>query len=358
MKKIKSTVALIAAGILGSICFIGCGAETSSVECTMQEVMVYMPDGAPSMAFAKLMQEDTADNGVMYVVVNPSTIAGRITNKDESKNADICVLPVTAASKLVGDGTRYQMLGVVTNGNLCVLSKDEALINAFEADSYRDISYLVGKTVGVMKINDLPGVTFKAILDGYGVGWQELKNDGTIAPDKVNLKAIADATAIDASATDVSCYVVAEPAASVQVNKKGFTNVCTLDTLYNRSVGTDSDFDGYPQAVMVAKTTLLQSNAEWVETFVNQVQASIESLNKGELTGEEIVNVVRSNQEDEHYQTTLNAGVLTSDVILRCAVRFSDNASAKNAVQTYLTSLTNVESGAAKTVGDGFFYTR
>ncbi len=361
MKKTKIFALVFAISLFSAAGFSGCSKDDSSNdERSPQAVTVYMPDGAPAMAFAKLMKEDTAENNVSYTVVDPSTIAARITNKDESKNADICVLPVTAASKLVGDGTRYQMLGVVTNGNLCILSKDEALINAFETNACQDISYLVGKTVGVMKINDLPGVTFKSILDGYGLDWQELKNDGEVASDKVNLKAIADATAIDAAATDVACYVVAEPAASVQVKKKGFTNVCALEVLYDQSIGkTNADaFEGYPQAVMVAKTTLLQSDAEWVNSFIGQVEASIKSLNNGELTGEEIVNVIRTNQEDEHYKTTLSASVLTADVIVRCAVRFTDSATAKTPVQQYLAGLIKVEATAAKAVGDGFFYVK
>lgn len=362
MKNIKTAALLLAAGMLSSVCLVGCGSgeESSSQnqENTMQEVSVYMPDGAPAMAFAKLMKEDTETDNVTYKVVNPTTIGPKLTSKDEAQNADICVLPVTAASKLVGDGTRYQMLGVVTNGNLCILSKDENLKSAFEGSSYQDISYLVGKTVGVMKINDLPGVTFKAILDGYGVAWQELKNDGEVAADKVNLKAITDATAIDPLATDISCYVVAEPAASVQVKKKGFTNVCTVDLLYDTVAhsGGMSAFSGYPQAVMVAKCSLLQEEADWINNFLKDVERSIASLNSGELTGEEIVSVITAHQEDPYYKTTLNAAVLTADVIARCAVRFANNTSAKTAVQTYLTHLQGVEATAAKAVGDSFFY--
>lgn len=364
MKKVKITALMLAVGMLGSVGLVGCGGgsenSSSKEENTMQEVSVYMPDGAPAMAFAKLMKEDTETDNVTYKVVNPSTIATKLTNSDEEKNADICVLPVTAASKLVGDGTRYQMLGVVTNGNLCVLSQDENLKTALESANYQDVSYLVGKTVGVMKINDLPGVTFKAILDGYGVAWQELKNDGEVAADKVNLKAIVDATSIDPLATDIACYVVAEPAASVQVKKNGFTNVCTVDVLYDAVTNSDetASFSGYPQAVMVAKCSLLQEQADWVNGFVQNVQSSITSLNSGELTGEEVVSLITAHQEDPYYKTTLNAAVLTVDVIARCAVRFADNMSAKDAVQTYLTRLQGVEATAAKTVGDSFFYVK
>lgn len=356
MKSFKVVSCLLAVFAFGSMSLAGCGGEESSQsEGNALQVSVYMPDGAPAMAFAKLMKEDTPDDSVSYTVVNPSTIASRLTSGDEDKNADICVLPVTAASKLVGDGTRYQMLGVVTNGNLCILSKDEQLKNSFEASQYQDVSYLVGKTVGVMKINDLPGLTFKSILDGYGLPWQELKNDGEAAADKINLKAIADATAIDPMASDVACYVVAEPAASVQVKKNGFTNVCELSVLYD-CVTEDNSFGGYPQAVMVAKKSLLSEEKAWVDGFLQQVKGSVEALNSGVMTGEEVVAAIVAHQEDPYYKTTLNASVLTADVITRCAVRFADSINAKTPVQTYLTRLQGVETSAAKSVGDSFFY--
>ena len=52
-----------------------------------------------------------------------------------------------------------------------------------------------------MKINDMPGLTFKWILNDYGLPWQEIWNDGKIQSDKVNLKAITDATASDSADT-------------------------------------------------------------------------------------------------------------------------------------------------------------
>ena len=86
-------------------------------------VRVYMPDGAPALAFAKLMHEDTEDDGISYFVVDAKTIAARVNNADMEKNADICVMPITAASKLLGSGEKYKMLGLATQGNLFLMAK-------------------------------------------------------------------------------------------------------------------------------------------------------------------------------------------------------------------------------------------
>lgn len=256
---------------------------------------------------------------------------------------------------MFGSGERYQALGVLTNGNLYLLSKDENLISTFTANGYKDLSYLLGKTVGVMKINDMPGLTFKWILNDYGLPWQEIGNDGKIQTDKVNLKAITDATAIDAADTGVACYVVAEPAATVQVNKKGFTSVCSLETLYYKGEVPTNVYAGYPQALLLAKRSLLQEKSDWVKSFMEDLRQSTTHLNSGAMDGTTIVETVKSNLEDKAYATTLNAGVLTSDVIARCGVRFTESRDCKQAVIEYLQKISTVDEKVKK-VNDLFFH--
>ena len=55
-----------------------------------EEITVYMPDGAPALALAKLMAEDTKEDGVTYNVVPASLIASKVTSEDSEKNADLC----------------------------------------------------------------------------------------------------------------------------------------------------------------------------------------------------------------------------------------------------------------------------
>ena len=163
MKKIISSV------LLATSLTLACGCELFQVNENEQNnvsVSVYMPDGAPALALAKLMHEDTAEDGVEYFVVDAKTIASRVNNEDMDKNADICVLPVTAASKLLGQGNRYKMVGVVTHGNLFLISKTGEVLTA------ENISALKGKTVGVLNINEVPGLTFKVVLNKYDIPFE------------------------------------------------------------------------------------------------------------------------------------------------------------------------------------------
>lgn len=131
------------------------------------EVSIYAPDGAPALALAKLMHEENTfgQTSVSYNVVPSSNIQAYVTGEDPA--ADICILPLNAASKLLGDGSTYQMLGTVTNGNLYLLSKDGASVTS---ENIRE--ELNGKTIGVIQLNNVPGLTLKIILEKYDIDYE------------------------------------------------------------------------------------------------------------------------------------------------------------------------------------------
>lgn len=126
------------------------------------EVSIYAPDGAPALALAKLMAEENqfGQISVEYNIVPADTIGARVTGEDPA--ADICILPLNAASRLLGSGQTYKMLGTVTNGNLYILSKDDEQITADNI-----VELLNGKTVGVIQLANVPGLTLKIILQKY-----------------------------------------------------------------------------------------------------------------------------------------------------------------------------------------------
>ena len=131
------------------------------------EVSIYAPDGAPALALAKLMHEENTfgQTSVSYNVVPSSNIQAYVTGEDPA--ADICILPLNAASKLLGDGSTYQMLGTVTNGNLYILSKDGASVTT---ENIRE--ELNGKTIGVIQLNNVPGLILKIILEKYDIDYE------------------------------------------------------------------------------------------------------------------------------------------------------------------------------------------
>ena len=131
--------------------FTACGEKSGAVS-------VYVPDGAPALAIARLLAED-ADFGreVNYSVVGAEEIKSTVTAADASKNADICILPVNTASKLLGGGDKYRMLGVVTHGNLFIAGNSEK--ENITPDNFKGL--LEGKKVGVVNLPAFPGSAFK-----------------------------------------------------------------------------------------------------------------------------------------------------------------------------------------------------
>ena len=137
--------------------------EVGTAEYT-QKISVYAPDGAPALGLAKLMAENTFEN-IEYTVVNAGIIQTFVGK------ADICVLPVNVAVKLLGDAQNYKMIGTLTHGNLYLLSKNNTQITV------DNLGELKGKTVGVINLAQVPGLTFKLILQNYGIEFTEPYND-------------------------------------------------------------------------------------------------------------------------------------------------------------------------------------
>ena len=118
------------------------------------KLTVCVPDGAPALAIAKLIN-DSDDLGtgktVEYKVVAADKIGAFITQG----KADIVVMPVNAASKTYNKYTAdtYKMAAVITHGNLYIMSTEKI-----------EIDDLDGKTIGVIGQGNVPDLTFRAIM--------------------------------------------------------------------------------------------------------------------------------------------------------------------------------------------------
>ncbi len=133
-----------------------------------KKVTVYAPDGAPALGLARLLAgEAQFTNEVEYRIVEATTIQTYVTGANPK--ADICVLPVNLAVKLLGSGENYKLVATLTNGNLYLVSKGGEKITA------DNIGTLKGKTVAVVNLAQVPGLTFKLILKNHGLDFTEIK---------------------------------------------------------------------------------------------------------------------------------------------------------------------------------------
>ena len=325
----------ILASLLAVICSFAClgfgGCKPT------EDLTVYMPDGAPALAFAKLMHEDTEEDGFTYKVVAPTVIKTKVTYTDDSKNADLCVLPLTAATKLLGNGEKYQMLAAVTHGNLYLISKDTGVSYTAE-----NIAALKGKTVGVLQLNEVPGLVLKTVLSKLGVAYQE---NGTASSDKVNLVPITGAQDVGAL-TGVDLYLLAEPAVSAQ-KAKGFEIVGDLQALYGGE-------NGYPQAVLMIHKRVVEKDWERVYAWLEKLDTAHEWLSTAAAA--DIVAAVTAHLEDESYSTSLKAPLLSSAVLGRCGVWYQYSTAAMPEVKVFITAAQAVNANMATMPKDEFFY--
>ena len=328
--------------VTGSALFAACDKESARVS-------VYMPDGAPALAMAQLMSEEMQFGGeVSYNVVDSTAIQTYVGGDDPQ--ADVCVLPVNLAAQTMGSGSVYRMLGTVTHGNIYFLSSKHPDA-ALTAENLADL--LVGKTVGCIQLNNVVGLTLRLVLAQNDVDYAVIEDVSQAAADKVNILNIADPASGITPAAEYDYMVAAEPVVTTKVNATAsnaegmrLVNVGDLQALYGEG--------GYPQAVLVAKTSLIESHSAFVESLIEAVKANADWI-KAETTSVENIVAAVSAHLPSGAKGTLTVQNLNKDVIGRCAVRFAAAAECKEEVNAFLAALSQA-AGKTFSVSDAFFY--
>ncbi|MBR7159896.1 MAG: hypothetical protein IKD20_02550 [Clostridia bacterium] len=298
-------------------------------------IKVYMPDGAPSIALAHTMHDDCIE-GVEYHVVSPTTIVSTVSGGNPL--ADVCILPINSAVKLLGEGDTYRLLGTVTHGNLYLLGYADEVINI------DNISSLIGERIGVLQLNAVPGLTLKAILTDLSIPYNEVSVGSIDRPDSINLQNI-DASMVG-MLEGVNYYLLAEPAVSVK---------CSIPSLSLRVVGSLQDMygeNGYPQAVIVAKGSILSNHSSLskVRQIVNSIDSGVEWAKQNtSLTAEAI-----SSHLPDDYTPSIRANFLTPDTIDRCNVRYIP--AERNSLNAFLTKLNFVSTTPWGYISEDFIY--
>lgn len=336
MKKFLATALALTIGAAACV-FTACAGENDDGTYT-----VYAPDGAPALALANAVNED--DDRYDFRIVASNAITAQVQGEEPA--ADFCILPVNVAAKLLGKGETYQMLGTVTNGNMYLLTT-----GGNPEITTDNLSKLVGKTVGVVQLNNVPGLTLQAVLKANHIAYQTLGNDAQPAADKVNLKAIADASSGVTPAGGCDYYLCPEPAASAKLrgtasSANPFKLAGSLQTLYDGE-------NGYPQAVLVAKTSVIEEAKSVVDTFITYMEGSADFL--ASASAADVVALLEDCYT-EGMTPSLNANNLNATVIANCSVYFTAAQDCKSRVNAFLAELIDVNPEFTTTVSDSFYY--
>lgn len=335
MKKLKRLLIVLAAMVMATVAMFGCG-ETPSADYT-NPIAIYMPDGAPALAFAKLMDEENklGKENLSYTVVKAENIGGYVANE----SATVALMPVTGASKVaVG---KYKAVSVITHGNIFVIGKDEAT----------ELADLKDKKVGVVQLANVPGLTFKHLLGGAGVDYSENEQ----VAGKVALYNITDPSAI-ASALNQNTYdyvVAPQPAvANVCKSVAGVEVKIDLNNLYSAS--------GFPQAVLMVKNELC-SDTDFINKLTDSLTDAASWIKEVDENGNAknagaAVKAINANFADGG-ASTLKAPALSPSAIegSNIYVQSVKEASVKTFVKDYINNMIAIEASAAKAITDDFF---
>ena len=301
--------------------------------CSVPEtISIYAPDGAPALALSSVIKKDFENTKIHIVSANK--IGALVSGKD--KKADICILPINVASKLIGGGEDYKMLGTITHGNFYFLSKTEMVIDK------ENMNALIGKTVGVMQLQNVPGLTFQSILKENDIAYKIIQDTSEKEQDKANLMAI---NKIETARTDIDVFLIPSPQADAKAQTTPLQFVGSLSELYGEN--------GFPQAIIVAKRTLLQENLTFIKAFIKHVKAADSYLK--EENKADICSLVH-NCLESGLTPTFNANNLTNDSIRRANVKFIDCQSSKAGVEAFIQKLKAVDPNSVKSFHESFYY--
>ena len=341
MKRILSLV-LCTILALGAFGLVGCSLNGGNGDGgnSSASIKIVMPDGAPALSMAKLMKDDMQfGNDVNYQVVAAADVKSFITGSGEK--ADIALVPVNLASLLLGQGSEYKMVASVTHGNLYLLSKNYK--DNLTVDNASEM--LKGKTVAVVNIAAVPGLTAKATLNKLNIPFvtEESAKNG----DNVFLRPVATGEQpADLLMQGVADYVIApEPAVSkITTDHPAVAKVGALHELYGK----------YPQAVMVVKSSLLESNAKLVEDIFD---AMVENQTWIAGNPADAATAVAS-KLTEGVTPTFNATSITESAVVGRGINVvSMNAEAIAEINGYIADIMPLggETPVAKAFSENFF---
>lgn len=232
----KKIVVIILTVIIASfvLAFAGCDTDTP--------LQVYVPDGAPALAVANII--DGGEAGGARAKVTVST-GDDVVSKCASGQADIALVPTNAAVRLCSANPSYSLFTVNVWGLLYVVGWSDV----------SSILELNGKTVASIGMGNTGEYLFKRILDVNGVSYADSNG--------VKLNYVDDGTVAIGALIQNKCdfALLGEPAATNAISRaatqgKTLYRVFDLQALWRDVTGSGET--GYPQASVIVKKSLLK----------------------------------------------------------------------------------------------------
>ncbi|MBQ7351625.1 MAG: hypothetical protein IJW59_02000 [Clostridia bacterium] len=324
MKKfIKCFIVLILC-LVSFVGFIGCKSSEDNI------LSIYMPDGAPALSMSKIMyeQENFGFETANYSVVSASNISNYILQK----TADVAIIPVNMASKLLASG-EYKVVATATNGNIFVAGNKDIV----------NLSDLKGEVVGVIGQGNVPDLNFRYLLSEAGIQYEigETAIDG-----KVVIRYYSEASNLLPMLKNevLNFGLLPEPAVS---------KLLSLNNKFNIELDIQKLWQGgsYPQAVVVVRNTLC-NNSKFIDNLCLKMQENESWVIENPAIAIDAINA--------HYTEGVVpslSNTLSSKTIERCNIKIRKTTSEEiNRITDYLSAIKTIESSAVGNNFDNIFW--
>lgn len=268
MKKIIALIVSIV--MIAVLCVLATACNNSEPN----KYTVMTPDGAPSMAIAKMMK-DNAHFGCdpTYSIIGSDAVASSFSNGD----ADFIIAPTNAGVNFANKLGTYKMVAVTSWGNLYLVGNADTKALSECKDANEFLAQLSDKTIASIGTNLVPDITFKHILSTAGV-------DATVSA------STADVIQNDLKEGTISYGILGEPAVTATLTKvSNAKRLCSISELWVSITNTQ-----FTQAGLFVKKTIIENDKESVEKFITELRASIEYLNASAENAKELGDYMES----------------------------------------------------------------
>lgn len=223
-----------------------------------ETLKVLTPDGLPALSLAKMMSTTKKLDGVQ-LEYKIEKLSDALVVDMLKREGDIAIVPSNFSAQLYNKNLNYKVLGTVGWGSFYVVSREN--ISSLEELKGKEI-YTFGKGL-------TPDIIFQVILKSKGIDLKDIK---------INYLSSGNELAALYLGKKADTIVIPEPMLSKILTKNLGTNI--VSNLNDEWKNLSNSDLGYPQATLVIKEEIYNSNPKIVESFVQKLKSSIAFLYK------------------------------------------------------------------------------
>lgn len=315
--------------ILSIVCIIAVGLTACKAD--NDNYTLVAPDGAPALAVMNLFGKEFAGAKIDISLTAATNIAS------SAMENDLAILPSNVAVNLFNGGRDIKMIGVVTFGNIYMISSLNQQVESLEN--------LKGKLVYSIGQNSVPDFVFRSILKSKNIDFEvgESAVEGKVVIKYAQAPAIISYL-VQNKASGVEAYgIIAEPAVSNAVNK-GLTQVFDLQELYS-----NGDSYGYAQAVLIASPKAYEDR-NFIKAVIKQMEKNEEYLLANYTEGYNLIK--------EKYPSTTLPETMGENTVRKSNVGFMSARDAKESFVKLMNDILEINPTIIRNAlpADNFYY--